>query len=205
MRANAAGLLGRNELKIKLRRKAKRMKMLANIGGQEPEGNIDDGIRTGWICCTVGKIEPHELDIDMPGPMENFVGFRDVKPGVNVVVQMFTEEKRMEIDLETLWGGVLKTNERKDGIAEEKLRELEGVEADDVNDEDVATTQISRTPTARHDVSRAPSDPFPSAQVSQRQWNRPSSTKGDIFPPASNRDTTRQLRRLHTVGLRGAV
>src|SRR5205823_511693 len=76
LRANAAGLLGRRELKIKLRRKAKRMKLLANIGGQEPEGAIDDGIRTGWICCTVGRIPTHPDDTAVPGAeIENFVGF----------------------------------------------------------------------------------------------------------------------------------
>ncbi|KAF2703690.1 hypothetical protein K504DRAFT_463412 [Pleomassaria siparia CBS 279.74] len=132
LRANAAGLLGRKELKIKLRRKAKRMKMLANVGGQEPEGNLDDGIRTGWICCTVGKIEAHPDDTHMPGDdVENFVGFREVKSGVNIVVQMFVEEKRAEIDLETLWGGVIKTHERAGKMADKILEDLDREDAED--------------------------------------------------------------------------
>ncbi|KAF1919676.1 hypothetical protein BDU57DRAFT_422926, partial [Ampelomyces quisqualis] len=123
LKANAAGLLGRNELKIKRRRKAKRMRMLANVGGAVPEVNIDDGIRTGWICCTLSKIEAHPDDTHMPGDdVQGFVGFREVKPGVNVVVQMFTEEKRAETDLETLWKGVLKTHQRQEKAAEDALK-----------------------------------------------------------------------------------
>lgn len=208
LRANAAGLLGRNELKIKLRRKMKRMKMLANVGGREPEGNIDDGIRTGWICCTLGKMEAHPEDTEMPGAdVENFIGFRDVKPGVNVVVQMFTEEKRVEIDLETLWGGVLKTYDRRNMEAEEKLK-LWDVEEDilDAEQEKEIETQENLSPSTQSlpsarkpTTSRFPSDPFPSGDsFSPQKWRGPSS---DIFPPASHQGSAGQIRRLHTVGL----
>ncbi|KAF2010027.1 hypothetical protein BU24DRAFT_428058 [Aaosphaeria arxii CBS 175.79] len=203
LKANAAGLLGRNELKIKLRRKMKRMKMLANVGGKEPEGMIDDGIRTGWICCTIGKIEAHPEDTEMPGDdVDNFVGFRDVKPGVNVVVQMFTEEKRDEIDLETLWGGVLRTHDRKITEAEEKLlkeqeEEGEGEESDIQSDVSPPKPHLSNSAS-----SRPPSDPFPSIEPSTRQWHRPAPTKGDPFPEAPIRNSGQQYRRLHTVGLR---
>jgi ribosomal silencing factor RsfS len=189
LKANAAGLLGRNELKIKLRRKAKRMRMLANVGGTVPEGNIDDGIRTGWICCTLSKIEAHPDDLHMPGDnVEEFVGFRDVKPGVNVVVQMFTEEKRAETDLETLWGGVLKTHQRQDKAAEDKLKDL----MDPVEFEESAKTDGTEQKSVPQAEPIAPVRPV-----------RPLySTPGDVFPPASSGDTARQLRRLHTVGLR---
>jgi ribosomal silencing factor RsfS len=189
LKANAAGLLGRNELKIKLRRKAKRMRMLANVGGTVPEGNIDDGIRTGWICCTLSKIEAHPDDLHMPGDnVEEFVGFRDVKPGVNVVVQMFTEEKRAETDLETLWGGVLKTHQRQDKAAEDKLKDL----TDPVEFEESAKTDGTEQKSVPQAEPIAPVRPV-----------RPLySTPGDVFPTASSGDTARQLRRLHTVGLR---
>lgn len=174
LRANAAGLLGRNELKIKLRRKAKRMKMLANVGGVEPEGNIDDGIRTGWICCTVGKIEAHPEDTEIPGAgVEEFVGFRDVKPGVNVVVQMFTEEKRAEIDLESLWNGVLKTHVRQDNHAEEALKMAE----EGIDEEDEAIAEMRRLASA----------PPPSRQFSKL---RPMAS--DVFPPSSHSEPFRQ-------------
>ncbi|KAF2736163.1 hypothetical protein EJ04DRAFT_551529 [Polyplosphaeria fusca] len=198
LRADAAGLLGRNELKIKLRRKAKRMKMLANVGGRE-EGNVDDGIRTGWICCTVGRIEAHEGDTSGPGAGgEGFVGFREVSAGVNVVVQMFTEEKRGEIDLETLWGGVLRTRERQAKEADRRLEEMEeGEEEDEVEDGEESKMPHPSRPV----VYRAPSEALPTAQAPVKQWNRPTPTKGDFFPPASSANPGRQLRRLHTVGL----
>jgi ribosomal silencing factor RsfS len=204
LRANAAGLLGRNELKIKLRRKAKRMKMLANIGGREPEGNLDDGIRTGWICCTVGKIEAHPEDTHIPGAdIDNFIGFRDVQPGVTVVVQMFTEEKRAEIDLETLWGGVLRTHERRDAQAEEQLKALEeDVEgAKEKEDQAQQDSTPAPTPKSTSAASRPPSNAFPGENSSSRRWTKPKPTKGDFFPPASSRNAASQLRRIHTVGL----
>jgi ribosomal silencing factor RsfS len=196
LKANAAGLLGRNELKIKLRRKAKRMRMLANVGGAVPEGNIDDGIRTGWICCTLSKIEAHPDDMHMPGDnVQEFVGFRDVKPGVNVVVQMFTEEKRAETDLETLWGGVLRTHQRQDKAADDHLRELEdGDFADIVEaefDDDLSPRADSKKAMPEDDLEVPPTLPRPTRR------SRP--TPGDPFPDF---DSARQLRRLHTVGLR---
>ncbi|RAR12458.1 atpase synthesis protein 25 [Stemphylium lycopersici] len=201
LKANAAGLLGRNELKIKLRRKAKRMRMLANVGGTMPEGNIDDGIRTGWICCTLGKLEAHPQDTRMPGDdVKEFVGFRDVRPGVNVVVQMFTEEKRAETDLETLWGGVVRTHQRKDKTADEALRELEEDIEDLEEDVDESHYEARHTPQGATkqpiEIARPATPPTPA-----RQMHRPRPTAGDAFPPASAPDSRRQIRRLHTVGL----
>ncbi|PVH94933.1 hypothetical protein DM02DRAFT_618270 [Periconia macrospinosa] len=211
LRANAAGLLGRNELKIKLRRKAKRMKMMANVGATEPEGNIDDGIRTGWICCTIGKIEAHPLDTEMPGAnVDNFVGFRDVKPGVNVVIQMFTEEKRDEIDLETLWGGVVKTGHRKDRVADEMLREVEEVieeaEAEsespphqprDLDEYEQKLYGKTPTPPTQHPAHQ-PTNPTSPPTPTTPQFKKTRPSTGDAFPDVASF----QKRRIHSVGLR---
>ncbi|KAJ4352546.1 ATPase synthesis protein 25 mitochondrial [Didymosphaeria variabile] len=207
LRANAAGLLGRNELKIKLRRKAKRMKMLANVGGQEPEGNLDDGIRTGWICCTVGKIQAHPEDkafVGARGEGEGFVGFNDVKPGVNVVVQMFTEEKRAEIDLENLWNGVLKTHARNEGKADEMIKALDedvqeaDLEAEVAEEEKIAAEEKKAEP---EPVSR-PAPTTTPTPTPTHTFTRPRSTVGDVFPDVDSFGNRQQLRRLHTVGLR---
>ncbi|KAF2188314.1 hypothetical protein K469DRAFT_703820 [Zopfia rhizophila CBS 207.26] len=204
LRANAAGLLGRQELKIKLRRKAKRMKLLANIGGQEPEGAIDDGIRTGWICCTAGRIPTHPDDTAVLGAeIENFVGFRNVSDGVNIVVQMFTEEKRAGIDLETLWGGVARTQDRENRKADEKLGLKEAEEEPERThlpglgkSTDNSIPQTQKTVTVRRPNGQYPDDPKPRLI---RQWSRPQST-GDLSSLSSTRDGGRQIRRLHTVG-----
>lgn len=209
LKANAAGLLGRNELKIKLRRKAKRMRMLANVGGAMPEGNIDDGIRTGWICCTLSKVEAHPDDMHMPGDdVQEFVGFREVKPGVNIVVQMFTEEKRAETDLETLWGGVLRTKKREERTADEMLREVErdlqDLEEDDVEERTTNLREASTTDLRETSESApAPSARKPASTV--QQFRRPKASAGDAFPDPTSVATAKQMRgqmrRLHTVGL----
>lgn len=203
LKANAAGLLGRNELKIKLRRKAKRMRMLANVGGTMPEGNIDDGIRTGWICCTLSKVEAHPEDTHMPGDdVQEFVGFREVKPGVNIVVQMFTEEKRAETDLETLWGGVLRTKKREERSADERLRELErdleDLETDDAQERAANVREQGAKAEEAGKIQQQPSTPA-------QQFRRPKPSAGDAFPDAAEVPSAKQMRgqmrRLHTVGL----
>lgn len=103
----ADGLLGRNELKLKLRRKAKRTRLLSAVGAKETASqDIDDGIRTGWVCVNVGRVEGGELK--QVEQLDDIVGFGGQSPGSRIVVQMMTEEKRGQIDLETLWGGILR-------------------------------------------------------------------------------------------------
>lgn len=104
LRPDADGLLGRNELKMKLRRKARRAKLL----GSMDDDNEDDGVRTGWVCVDVGVVETAETVTEGEPESNNFVGFGRQTDGVRVVVQMLTEEKREEIDLESLWGGILR-------------------------------------------------------------------------------------------------
>ncbi|KAL9089405.1 MAG: hypothetical protein Q9165_005726 [Trypethelium subeluteriae] len=113
----ADGLLGRNEMKLKLRRKARRSKILQNVGASEPD-EADDGIRSGWVCVNIGKVEPAASQ-DSEGEEPRIIGFGSGSDGVRLVVQMFTEEKRGQFDLESLWGGALRRAARE----EEKERE----------------------------------------------------------------------------------
>jgi hypothetical protein len=103
LRPNADGLLGRNELKLKLKRKAKKAKLL----GSSFEENADDGVRTGWVCVDVGVVEEAEGETSASSK-QDFVGFGRRTEGVRMVVQMLTEEKREEVDLESLWSGILR-------------------------------------------------------------------------------------------------
>ncbi|MCJ1385597.1 ATPase synthesis protein 25 mitochondrial [Xylographa soralifera] len=123
----ADGLLGRNELKLKMRRKARRAKLLGSVGSAD-KGNADDGIRTGWVCINIGAIEAVKGGVEAveysEKTIDGFVGFGGESDGVKLVVQMLTEEKREELDLETLWGGFLARQQRKEvREAEKQLQE----------------------------------------------------------------------------------
>ena len=106
----ADGLLGRNELKLKIRRKVKRARLMSAVGSKATgSGELDDGIRTGWVCVNVGRVEGGELPEDQTKlqRVEGMVGFGAHSKGSNIVVQMLTEEKRGEVDLEKLWTGIM--------------------------------------------------------------------------------------------------
>ena len=109
----ADGLLGRNELKLKMRRKARRIKLLSSVGSKDDK-IVDDGIRTGWVCVNVGDIEEGEQELQEVDDSNTFVGFGGSNNGARLVVQMMTEEKREELDLETLWGGYIARQQRKE-------------------------------------------------------------------------------------------
>lgn len=147
LRPYADGLLGRNELKLKLRRRNRKMKLARSVGNtvafaETGEGSpgYDDGITTGWICCNLGSVEdavvpnsgegavrtssanPASEAVEMEeneedrealeeyqNPEDNtYIGFGNKSNAPRIVVQMFTEEKRLETDLEGLWDVRLK-------------------------------------------------------------------------------------------------
>ncbi|MCJ1360493.1 MAG: ATPase synthesis protein 25 mitochondrial [Icmadophila ericetorum] len=123
----ADGLLGRNELKLKTRRKVRRARLLSSVGSVEK--NADDGIRTGWVCVNIGVIEAVQNKRQEPERLPGYIGFGGQTEGVKLVVQMFTEEKREELDLEGLWGGFLARQQRKEAReAVEQQEEAAGVE-----------------------------------------------------------------------------
>ncbi|MCJ1311810.1 ATPase synthesis protein 25 mitochondrial [Agyrium rufum] len=126
MRPYADGLLGRNELKLKLRRKARRIRLLSNVGSEDGK-NVDDGIRTGWVCVNVGTIEPGKEEEQAIHSEDGFVGFGGQAEGVKLVVQMLTGEKREELDLEGLWKGAIARQERREAKAAAKQKELDAV------------------------------------------------------------------------------
>ncbi|KAL9597124.1 MAG: hypothetical protein Q9219_005346 [cf. Caloplaca sp. 3 TL-2023] len=110
----ADGLLGRGELRLKLKRKNRRARMLNSVGASDKD-NSDDGIRTGWVCVNIGTIEDgRAVEHDnFKHEDDDYVGFGGEISGVKMVVQMLTEEKREELDLETLWGQALRRYTRK--------------------------------------------------------------------------------------------
>ena len=151
----ADGLLGRNEIKLRLRRKARRSKIMRNAGASEA-GDTDDELRTGWVCVNVGTVQPSASQPETEGAYDDqtFVGFGSRSEGIRLVVQMFTEEKRGQLDLDTLWGGVLRRS------AKEKEKEREAAARQEVVDQvaqnnDVPTANDHRLPNFQdhHEVS----------------------------------------------------
>lgn len=131
LRPDADGLLGRNELKLKLKRKAKR----ARLVGMPHEDDADDGVRTGWVCVNVGTVESGVPEVEEAVKDNGYVGFGRKTEGTKIVVQMLVEEKRIELDLERLWRGIAKRQsaglplEADEGVAWETVENSEVSEA----------------------------------------------------------------------------
>jgi hypothetical protein len=102
--ASADGLLGKNELKVKLRRKARKAKLLGEAAAPY---NADDGISTGWICVNLGTIGSSDVETVLTDDKGKTIGFGVQHKGTTIVVQMFVESRRQELELEKLWGGIL--------------------------------------------------------------------------------------------------
>ncbi|KXJ92438.1 hypothetical protein Micbo1qcDRAFT_162721 [Microdochium bolleyi] len=103
--ADADGLLGPNERKTKLRRKARKAKLLQIMGTDE----TDDGIRTGWICVnlgTIGRSGPETANVSEDGRL---TGFGTAQEGTSIVFQIMTESRRAEMNLEALWTSSLES------------------------------------------------------------------------------------------------
>ncbi|KAK4109122.1 hypothetical protein N656DRAFT_801240 [Canariomyces notabilis] len=111
--AAADGLLGRNELKLKLRRIARKAKLLGTSG--VPRGG-DDGISTGWICVNLGSLGGSHEEVVTVDAEGRPTGFGVPDTGTTIVVQMLTASRREELDLESLWRGKLRANLKKQGL-----------------------------------------------------------------------------------------
>lgn len=103
------------------------MKLAQSVGNTVAMQSADDGITTGWICVNMGPIDeailPDEVEADLTAadaeeisedvaedeeeeyknPADDYIGFGSRTNSPRIVVQMFTEEKRVEMDLEGLW------------------------------------------------------------------------------------------------------
>jgi ribosomal silencing factor RsfS len=104
--ARADGLIGPGELRTKLRRLRKKAKLMGTNTAIIPGG--DNGISTGWVCVNFssnGGQTDEAAKVDDSG---RFSGFGAPQTGTTVVVQCMTDSRRAELDLETLWKGILK-------------------------------------------------------------------------------------------------
>ncbi|KAB8627226.1 hypothetical protein FH972_026059 [Carpinus fangiana] len=169
LRPVADGLLGRNELKLKLRRKNRRSKMLGAAGAVDP-GNYDDGIHTGWICVNVGAVDGPSAAKDPSSSGEGFIGFGEGDDRPRIVIQMMTEEKRVEIDLESLWQGAVDRAIRKETAQHEApSKEARGTNAI-ADSSDVAPEQAGQVFTSAKGPSAIANRPYlPRPNTSRKQ------------------------------------
>ncbi|KAM6519332.1 ATPase synthesis protein 25 mitochondrial [Fusarium falciforme] len=106
--ARADGLIGPGELRTKLRRLRKKAKLLGTNTAIIPGG--DNGISTGWVCVHFSSNGDNINEAASFDDSGRFSGFGAPQTGTTVVIQCMTEARRGELDLETLWQGVLKKN-----------------------------------------------------------------------------------------------
>lgn len=112
----ADGLLGRGELRLKLRRRRRRSAILRRVGSSETS-SVDEGLRAGWVCVNVGVVEDGVKHTHGSSMNKGYIGFGDDIEGARIVVQMLTEEKREELKLERLWGQAIARQEsQEDGV-----------------------------------------------------------------------------------------
>ncbi|KAL4724710.1 ATPase synthesis protein 25 mitochondrial [Fusarium chlamydosporum] len=125
--ARADGLIGPGELRTKLRRLRKKAKLMGTNTAIIPGG--DNGISTGWVCVNFSS---NGDDIDEAAKVDDsgrFSGFGAPQTGTTVVVQCMTDSRRAELDLETLWKGILKKSLRENKQARgEKINSPEELE-----------------------------------------------------------------------------
>ncbi|KAJ3525807.1 hypothetical protein NM208_g11481 [Fusarium decemcellulare] len=109
--ARADGLIGPGELRTKLRRLRKKAKLMGTNTAIIPGG--DNGISTGWVCVHFSSSGDNINEAASFDDSGRFSGFGAPQTGTTVVIQCMTEARRGELDLETLWKGVLKKNLRE--------------------------------------------------------------------------------------------
>jgi hypothetical protein len=106
--ARADGLIGPGELRTKLRRLRKKAKLMGTNTAIIPGG--DNGISTGWVCVNFSSSGDQIDEAAKVDDSGRFSGFGAPQTGTTVVIQCMTDSRRAELDLETLWKGILKKN-----------------------------------------------------------------------------------------------
>lgn len=123
IRADADGWLGKNEYKIKMRRRMKKARLL---GVSQEAVNPDDGLAARWICVNLGTIGTTTVP-ETPVESEDgrFSGFGSRRTGTTIVVQIMVESKRKELNLETLWSRILARGLKNQEMIEDDLHYIE--------------------------------------------------------------------------------
>ncbi|PSR82366.1 hypothetical protein BD289DRAFT_454331 [Coniella lustricola] len=123
IRADADGWLGKNEFKIKMRRRMKKARLL---GVSEQSINPDDGLATRWICVNLGTIGTTQApETTLESSDGRFAGFGTRQTGTTIVVQMMVESKRKELNLEKLWSDILARGLKNQEMVQDDIHYIE--------------------------------------------------------------------------------
>ncbi|KAI0594024.1 hypothetical protein F4775DRAFT_575389 [Biscogniauxia sp. FL1348] len=187
--ANADGLLGPNERKKKLRRKAKRAKLLGTMDADD----ADDGIRTGWVCVNLGTVGSSGVESTVVSDDGRVTGFGASKTGFTVVLQIMTESRRTEMGLELLWEQALARSKRREMKAEAKLM-AESLEALHPLDKAILSTP---KPSQNGGSLKAPSQHqsrfYSTQRISMLDTSSPQPPMDPLFQPSSARSLGQTL------------
>ncbi|KAL6851204.1 ATPase synthesis protein 25 mitochondrial [Amphichorda felina] len=177
--ARAEGLIGAGELKTKLRRLRKKAKLMGHNTAMIPGG--DNGISTGWVCVnfrTKDGAASEEASYDESG---SFSGFGVSQSGTTIVVQCMTEARRQELDLETLWEGILRRN-----LAEQAKIRGEKADATTLDQMLASKLQLNAAPGASQwEAMKRASQQHRYFSTSARRLQSPAETAASEVPTTS--------------------
>lgn len=193
--ASADGLVTPGELRTKLRRLRKKAKLLgtsaAMTGG-------DDGITTGWICVNLGTIGLHSEESARYDDDGRLSGFGGPLLGTTIVVQVMTESRRAELNLEELWSKQLRKDEKVEAIrlqSEEREFHRKFGNLLNISKPRKSSTSSSRSPTRSQarSFSTSASTAHPLAPLTPRKKPMAADaarSQPDITPPEPGTQST---------------
>lgn len=192
--SQADGLIGPGELRTKLRRLRKKAKLMGTNTAIVPGG--DNGISTGWICVNfsaagdkVGESESFDDD-------GRFSGFGTPQTGTTIVVQCLTEARRAELDLETLWQGILKRSLEKG----RRIRGEKAIEPTEMKAQVASRVQLSTSNSAlQWQALKEASLRRYYSTTARRLSSSPRTVSDDVSEAAGEETTTTELLDLKTL------
>ncbi|PFH60432.1 hypothetical protein XA68_10946 [Ophiocordyceps unilateralis] len=133
VRAKGDGLIGSALLRTKLRRLRKKAKLMGTNSMVVPQG--DYGLTTDWVCVTFSTGNGAMAEVEHYDQSGRLSGFGRAHSGTTVAVQCLTEQRRNELDLESLWQEQLRSSIKRS-------RRIQGEASNAAEIETVVSTKL---------------------------------------------------------------
>lgn len=133
VRARGDGLIGSALLRTKLRRLRKRAKLMGTNSMVLPQG--DHGLTTDWVCVTFSTGPAPSAEVEKYDASGRLIGFDREYSGSTIAVQCLTEQRRKELDLESLWQEQLRASVRRN-------RRINGLSLNSVEVESLVSSKL---------------------------------------------------------------